>query len=109
MQSLILVVHVLAAICIVTLVLLQHGKGADAGAAFGSGASNTMFGSQGSLPFLMKITVLLAAVFFATSIGLGYLASRQVRGEGRLIKMPANSSSTLPALPAMPSTDGSKK
>lgn len=77
MQPIILVIHVLVAVCLVTLVLLQHGKGADAGAAFGSGASNTMFGSVGATPFLMKITIILAAIFFATSIGLSYLVSRQ--------------------------------
>ncbi|WP_423062760.1 preprotein translocase subunit SecG [Candidiatus Paracoxiella cheracis] len=77
MQQLILVLHVLVAICLVTLVLLQHGKGADVGAAFGSGASNTMFGSIGATPFLMKITILLAAIFFATSLTLGYLSARE--------------------------------
>lgn len=79
MQQVILVLHVLVAICIVALVLVQHGKGADAGAAFGSGASNTMFGSQGSTSFLMKFTCLLAAIFFCTSLGLGYLAAHQAR------------------------------
>ena len=75
MQS-IIIIHVLIAVCLVGLVLLQHGKGSDAGAAFGSGASNAMFGSTGVTPFLMKLTIVLAAGFFATSIGLSYLASR---------------------------------
>lgn len=74
MQSIILMIHVLISVCLIGLVLLQHGKGADAGPAFGSGASNTMFGSTGATPFLMKVTIILAAGFFATSIGLGYLA-----------------------------------
>lgn len=74
MQALILIIHVLVAISLIGLVLLQHGKGADVGAAFGSGASNTMFGSTGSLPFLIKLTAILAAVFFATSLALSYLA-----------------------------------
>lgn len=77
MQALILITHVLVAVSLIALVLLQHGKGADAGAAFGSGASNTMFGSQGSTPFLIKLTGGLAALFFATSIGLSYFASLQ--------------------------------
>lgn len=77
MQPLVLLIHVLIAICLLALVLLQHGKGADAGAVFGSGASNTMFGSTGATPFLMKVTIVLAAGFFATSIELSYLASRQ--------------------------------
>ena len=75
MQALILIVHILVAISLIALVLLQHGKGADVGAAFGSGASNTMFGSSGSLPFLIKLTAVLAAIFFATSLALSYMAS----------------------------------
>ena len=64
MQPILLVLHVLAGIAIVALVLMQHGRGADAGASFGAGASQTMFGSQGSTPFLVKVTMILAAVFF---------------------------------------------
>lgn len=75
MQALILIIHVLAAIAIIVLVLLQHGKGADVGATFGGGASNTMFGSAGSMSFFMKLTAILAAVFFTTSLTLSYLAS----------------------------------
>lgn len=75
MQALILVLHVLVAVFLITLVLMQHGKGADAGASFGAGASSTVFGSQGSTPFLMKITALLAFVFFMTSLGLAYMAA----------------------------------
>jgi preprotein translocase subunit SecG len=76
MQQLILIVHVLASLGLIALVLMQYGKGADVGAAFGSGASNTMFGSVGAVPFLTKITGLLAAVFFVTSLSLGFLAKR---------------------------------
>ncbi|EKE01394.1 MAG: preprotein translocase, SecG subunit [uncultured bacterium] len=79
MQEIIFVIHILAAICLVFLVLIQHGKGADMGAAFGSGASNTVFGSIGSVPFLIKVTALIAAVFFATSIMLGVMISKQVK------------------------------
>lgn len=77
MQTVILIIHVFAAIAIIILVLLQHGKGADAGAAFGSGSANTMFGSAGSMSFFMKLTTILAAVFFATSLTLSYIASHQ--------------------------------
>lgn len=77
MQPLIMVVHVIACVSIVVLVLIQHGKGADAGAAFGSGASNTVFGSQGSTSFLFKMTAGLAAIFFITSITLSYIASNR--------------------------------
>src|SRR5690242_199268 len=74
MQSLILVFHILFSLGLIALVLMQHGKGADVGASFGSGASNTMFGSQGSTPFLVKLTALIAALFITTSLILGYMA-----------------------------------
>ena len=66
MQTLVLVLHILAAIGIVVLVLLQHGKGADMGAAFGSGSAGSLFGSAGAANFLSRSTAVLAAVFFAT-------------------------------------------
>lgn len=68
-------VHVIVAIVLIGLVLIQHGKGADIGAAFGSGASNTLFGSQGTGGFLFKLTGGLAIAFFATSLTLSYLVS----------------------------------
>ncbi len=68
--------HVAIAIALVVLVLLQQGKGADAGAAFGSGASSTMFGSQGSASFLSRTTGILATIFFLTSLTLAYFATR---------------------------------
>lgn len=75
MQVAILMIHVAIAIALVVLVLLQQGKGAEAGAAFGGGASQTVFGSRGSGNFLAKLTGVLAAVFFATSLALAYFAS----------------------------------
>ena len=72
-----MVFHLLAALGVITLVLLQQGKGADAGASFGAGASNTVFGSQGSSTFLSKFTAILAAGFFITSLGLGYFAKEK--------------------------------
>lgn len=77
MYQLILIIHVLVAIVLIGLVLIQHGKGADIGAAFGSGASNTLFGSQGTGGFLFKITGGLALTFFVTSLTLSYLVSMQ--------------------------------
>jgi preprotein translocase subunit SecG len=77
METLILVVHVLAAVAIIGLVLLQHGKGADVGAAFGSGASGSIFGATGSANFLSRATAVLAAVFFLTSMGLTYFSSNR--------------------------------
>ncbi len=72
-----IVFHVLIAAAIVGLVLLQRGKGADAGAGFGSGASGTVFGARGSASFLSRMTATLAALFFATSLTLAYLGGRK--------------------------------
>ncbi|KTC92000.1 preprotein translocase subunit SecG [Legionella cincinnatiensis] len=77
MYQLILMIHVIVAVVLIGLVLIQHGKGADVGAAFGSGASNTLFGSQGTGGFLFKLTGALALTFFATSLLLSYLVSMQ--------------------------------
>ena len=77
MESFLIGIHVLAAIAITGLVLIQHGKGADMGASFGGGASNTMFGSSGSGNFLTKSTTLLTVVFFVTSLGLAIIAKQR--------------------------------
>lgn len=73
--TILVVVQVVVAISLVGLILIQHGKGADAGAAFGSGASGTVFGSQGAANFLSRSTAALATVFFAVSLSLAYLVS----------------------------------
>jgi preprotein translocase subunit SecG len=96
MQQLILIVHVLASLGLIALVLMQYGKGADVGAAFGSGASNTMFGSVGAVPFLTKITGLLAAVFFVTSLSLGFLASQEVKSNSQLMSLPTQNKPVQP-------------
>ena len=75
LESFLLVVHVIVAIGICGLVLLQHGKGADMGAAFGSGSSGSVFGSAGSANFLSRSTAVLATIFFLSSLGLTYLGS----------------------------------
>ena len=77
LQTLAVVFHVLLAVAIVGLVLLQRGKGADAGAGFGAGASGTVFGARGSASFLSRTTAVLATLFFLTSLGLSYLFSQQ--------------------------------
>lgn len=76
-NAILLVLQVLLSISLITLVLLQHGKGADAGAAFGSGASATVFGAKGSGNFLTKATSIIAMLFFATCLGLAYLAANR--------------------------------
>ncbi len=77
LNAILLVSQVLLSVMLIALILLQHGKGADAGAAFGSGASGTVFGARGSGNFLTKATAILATLFFVTSLGLAYLASHR--------------------------------
>jgi len=80
MSSIILSIHVIIAVLLIGLILVQHGKGADAGAAFGSGASSTVFGSQGSASFLTRLTAGLATAFFITSLVLAYNTKSDVSG-----------------------------
>jgi len=75
LNSLLIVVQVICAVSITVLILLQHGKGADMGAAFGSGASGSLFGASGSANFLSRFTAVLAAIFFMVTIGLAYTAT----------------------------------
>lgn len=79
-QTTVLIAHTVIALVIIALVLLQRGKGADAGAAFGAGASGTVFGSRGSTSFFSRTTAILATVFFATSLTLAYLSSQMSSG-----------------------------
>lgn len=81
MDTILIIVHVAVAIALVGLVLLQQGKGADMGAAFGSGASATVFGSQGSANFLSRTTAALATVFFLTSLILAYFSGKADQAE----------------------------
>ena len=98
MYSLVLTVHILVGIGVIGLVLLQHGKGADMGAAFGSGASGSLFGASGSANFLSRTTGILAAMFFATSLGLSYLATAQPKVGGSVMdKLPAQAVQVAPA------------
>ncbi len=80
MENLILVIHVLAALGVIGLVLLQHGKGADMGASFGSGASGSLFGVSGSSNFMSRATAICVLVFFTTSLTLAYLSSHKAGG-----------------------------
>jgi preprotein translocase subunit SecG len=94
--TLIVVAHVLVALAIVGLVLLQHGKGADMGSGFGGGASGSLFGATGSANFLSRATAVLATVFFITSLGLAYLAAERPRQSSTVMDAPK------PAAPAAP-------
>jgi preprotein translocase subunit SecG len=102
MKEFLLVVHMLSAVGIVVFVLLQQGKGADMGAAFGSGASQTLFGARGSATFLSRTTAVLAAIFFATSLALAVVYSRQSGERARSITDEAVPAETAPAVPAAP-------
>lgn len=77
MLTIVTVFHVLLTISLIVLVLIQRGKGADMGAAFGAGASNTMFGSQGAASFLTRTTAVVATLFFVTSLGLAYMSGQR--------------------------------
>jgi len=89
METILLVVHVIAALGIIGLVLLQHGKGADMGAAFGGGASGSVFGATGSANFLSRATAILATVFFLTSMGLTWYYAHKGTSKGVMGTQPA--------------------
>jgi len=77
-QKVVLIAHTVIAVLIIVLVLLQRGKGADAGAAFGAGASGTVFGARGSASFFSRMTAVCATLFFVSSLALAYLSSQHV-------------------------------
>ena len=106
LYQIVLVIHVVIAVSLIGLILIQHGKGADAGAAFGSGASATVFGSQGSASFLTRTTGILAAGFFITSLTLGYVIHRGEAPTSVLDTAPAPVVIDLPAAVAPDVPDG---
>jgi len=113
MQTLILVLHIIAAVGIVVLVLLQHGKGADMGAAFGSGSAGSLFGSSGSANFLSRSTAALTALFFVTSLGLTYLSTSKPSTQGVIVGKPIGAQDApagdKPAVPEAPVPDADSK
>ena len=98
MQTFVLVVHIILAILIIGLILVQHGKGADAGASFGGGGAATVFGASGSGNFLTRLTAILTALFFATSLTLAVFAKKQTTGAYSLQTV----QTTAPAQPVSP-------
>ncbi len=101
LRGLILGVHVLLALMIIGLVLLQRGKGAEAGAGFGSGASGTVFGARGTSTLFSKLTAVFAAMFFATSLTLAYLGARPTAEPTSVLERAAQAAAaTQPAAPA---------
>jgi preprotein translocase subunit SecG len=109
LESFLLILHVIVAIGICALVLLQHGKGADMGAAFGSGTSGSLFGAAGSANFLSRSTAVLATIFFVSSLGLTYLGSTRstpVGVEKSIMdtQTPTPKAGDVPSLPTPPAT-----
>jgi preprotein translocase subunit SecG len=84
MYQFVLLIHVIIAVCLIAMVVVQQGKGANMGAAFGSGASQTVFGSRGSGSFLLKITMSFAFLFFATSIALNHISTAEYKQSKQL-------------------------
>ena len=108
MENLVTVIHLLAAAGVIGLVLLQHGKGADMGAAFGSGASGSLFGVSGSSNFMSRATAICVAVFFATSLTLAYMgghrADRQSVVKAMTTQQAADKAAAKPVAPAAPAS-----
>jgi len=100
MFTLVVIVQVLAALAIIGLVLLQHGKGADMGASFGSGASGSLFGATGSSNFLSKSTGVAAAIFFAATLALAYMGANRSASSGSVMD-------SLPAVKTAPAAGAS--
>jgi preprotein translocase subunit SecG len=108
-ETFVWLVHVVSAVALIVLVLVQHGKGADMGAAFGTGSAGSLFGSSGSANFLSRSTAVAAAIFFITSLSLTYIYSHPVQGNGVMDKVDV--SKIVPeAAPVIPNNDttGSK-
>jgi preprotein translocase subunit SecG len=102
LRGIILGVHVLLALMIIGLVLLQRGKGAEAGAGFGSGASGTVFGARGTSTLFSKLTAVFAAMFFATSLTLAYLGARPTAEPTSVLERAAQAATTPAPAPAAP-------
>ena len=104
MFTIILALHIIVAIVMVGLILIQHGKGADAGASFGTGASGTVFGAAGSANFLTRATALLALTFFITSLTLAVHARKQAESQNRLDPIDPIGTVSTPAPEELPAS-----
>ena len=112
LSSVILAVQMLAALAMIGLILMQHGKGADMGASFGGGSSGSLFGASGSANFLSRTTAVLATVFFVSTLALAYLSNVRPASSGSVLEgapvtapAPARSSSVPATVPAAPAAD----
>lgn len=104
LSSVILAVQMLAALGMIGLILIQHGKGADMGASFGSGSSGSLFGASGSANFLSRTTAVLASVFFVATLALAYLGNSRPVSSGSVLEGAAVTAPAAPAAPAQPAT-----
>ena len=102
LSSVILAVQMLAALGMIGLILIQHGKGADMGASFGSGSSGSLFGASGSANFLSRTTAVLASVFFVATLALAYLGNARPVSSGSVLEGAAVTAPAAPAAPAQP-------
>jgi len=113
--KLVITLHILIAFGIIGLVLIQHGKGADMGAAFGGGSSGSLFGATGSANFLSRLTAALATLFFLSSLSLSYFATHRTTPSGGVMSTvkelpaPEPAAKPKPAAPAAPAQGGSSK
>lgn len=106
--TVLLALQMLSALAMIGLILIQHGKGADMGAAFGSGSSGSLFGASGSANFMSRATAVLATVFFVTTLALAYYGNLRPSSSGSVLEGPAStapaSSVPTPAVPAVPAS-----
>ena len=114
LMNVILAIQMLAALGMIGLILIQHGKGADMGAAFGSGSAGSLFGASGSANFLSRTTAVLAAVFFVTTLALAYLGNARPASTGSVLEGPAATApapateASVPAAPAAPASSAAQ-
>ncbi len=105
MYQIIIVIHVMLGLSIIGLIMMQQGKGADAGASFGSGSAGSVFGAQGAASFLSRTTAIMAALFFVTSLGLAFLNSKK----GQTFDLMAPTSQEQPTVTSNPPVEGQNK
>jgi len=106
MEFIVWILHILIAATVVGLVLLQHGKGADMGAAFGSGSSGSLFGATGSANFLSRSTAVVATLFFVTSLGLTYFSAQKHQTPARATAQPVKPVAPVAPAPVLPNKAG---
>ena len=109
METIVWVVHVITAVVLVGLVLIQHGKGADMGAAFGTGSAGSLFGSSGSANFLSRSTAVAATIFFITSLSLTYLYAKPAQSAGVMDRVDVNSLQKDQPAPVVDASDSKAK